>query len=49
MTTIVNRENKQIYRDGDTLVKVFDEKAYTKAQVLKELRKQVLKFLNSLT
>ena len=26
MTTIVNRENKQIYRDGDTLVKVFDEK-----------------------
>ncbi|MFQ8958880.1 MAG: hypothetical protein ACLR6O_08575 [Eubacterium sp.] len=50
MTTIVNRENKQIYRDGDTLVKVFDEKAYTKAQVLNEalntaeLRKQVLKF-----
>ena len=36
MTTIVNRENKQIYRDGDTLVKVFDEKAYTKAQVLNE-------------
>lgn len=36
MTTIVDRENKQIYRDGDKLVKVFDEKVYTKAQVLNE-------------
>ena len=45
MTTIVNRENKQIYRDGDTLVKVFDEKAYTKAQVLNEnILKNLLPF-----
>ena len=36
LTTIVDRENKKIYRDGDKLVKVFDEKAYTKAQVLNE-------------
>ena len=34
MTTIIKRENKEIYRDGDKLVKVFDEKAFTKAQVL---------------
>ena len=51
MTTIIKRENKEIYRDGDKLVKVFDEKAFTKAQVLnealnnaRELRKQDLKF-----
>lgn len=36
MTTIIKRENKEIYRDGDKLVKVFDEKAFTKAQVLNE-------------
>ena len=36
MNTIVKRENKEIYRDGDKLVKVFDEKAFTKAQVLNE-------------
>ncbi|MGN1420857.1 MAG: phosphotransferase family protein [Eubacterium sp.] len=36
MTTIKKRENKEIYRDGDKLVKVFDEKGFTKAEVLNE-------------
>lgn len=36
MTTIKKRENKEIYRDGDKLVKVFDEKCFTKAEVLNE-------------
>ncbi|MGN1329476.1 MAG: phosphotransferase family protein [Eubacterium sp.] len=36
MTTIKKRENKEIYRDGDKLVKVFDEKGFTKAAVLNE-------------
>lgn len=36
MTAIIKRENKEIYRDGDKLVKFFDEKGYTKAQVLNE-------------
>lgn len=36
MTTIKKRENKEIYRDGDNLVKVFDEKGFTKAEVLNE-------------
>ncbi|MCD7796347.1 MAG: phosphotransferase [Clostridiales bacterium] len=35
MTTIRKRDNKEIYRDGDKLVKVFNE-TFTKAQVLNE-------------
>lgn len=35
MTTIKKRENKEIYRDGDKLVKVFDN-TFTKAEVLNE-------------
>lgn len=35
MTTLAKRSNKQIYRDGDKLVKVFDE-SFTKADVLNE-------------
>ncbi len=35
MTTIIKRENKEIYRDGDRLVKVFDY-TFTKAEVLNE-------------
>lgn len=50
MTTIIKRENKEIYRDGDKLVKVFDEKLLqkhrflTKHLIMQELRKQDLKF-----
>lgn len=33
--TIIEREHKQIYRDGDKLVKVFDE-SFSKADVLNE-------------
>lgn len=36
MTTIKKRENKEIYRDGDKLVKFFDEKGFTKSEVLNE-------------
>lgn len=36
MTTIKKREHKEIYRDGDKLVKFFDEKGFTKAEVLNE-------------
>ena len=35
MTTLAKRSNKQIYRDGDKLVKVFDE-SFSKADVLNE-------------
>lgn len=35
MTTIKKRENKEIYRDGDKLIKVFDN-TFTKAEVLNE-------------
>lgn len=35
MTTIKEREHKKIYRDGDKLVKEFDE-TFTKAEVLNE-------------
>lgn len=35
MTTIIKRENKEIYREGDKLVKVFDE-SFKKADVLNE-------------
>lgn len=35
MTTIKKRENKEIYRDGDKLIKVFDE-SFKKADVLNE-------------
>jgi tRNA A-37 threonylcarbamoyl transferase component Bud32 len=34
-TTIFKRENKELYRDGDKLVKVFDE-SFSKADVLNE-------------
>ena len=35
MATILEREHKKIYRDGDQLVKEFDE-TFTKAEVLNE-------------
>lgn len=35
MTTIKKRENKEIYREGDKLIKVFDE-SFKKADVLNE-------------
>ncbi len=35
MATIIKRENKRIYRDGDKLVKVFDD-TFTKADILNE-------------
>lgn len=35
MTTIKKRENKEIYREGDKLIKVFDN-TFTKAEVLNE-------------
>lgn len=35
MTTIIKRENKEIYREGDKLIKVFDE-SFKKADVLNE-------------
>lgn len=35
MATIMERENKKIYRDGDKLVKVFDD-TFTKADILNE-------------
>lgn len=35
MTTLAKRDNKQIYRKGDTLIKLFDE-SFSKADVFNE-------------